>query len=74
MEISGKWGLALVIVFVFIALFFAEIAGAFIIAQFSLTVTDYWLTFIIGYLFVSTILKIVSEIIRAVISFFGLFL
>ena len=58
----------------FCGLFFAEVAGKFIIEQFTFTVTDYWLSFMIGYFFVMAIIKIITEVIAAIVSFFGLFI
>jgi hypothetical protein len=73
MDGNEKWTLLFVVVYVVLGLIFAEAAGLFLIAQFSLTVTNYWLTFIMGYTFISVIAKLIAEVFVAIFSFFGLF-
>jgi hypothetical protein len=71
---DSKWALLFVIAYVVIGLIFAEAAGLFLIAQFTLTVTNYWLTFIMGYMFIAIIAKLIADIVGAIFSFFGLFI
>lgn len=56
-----------------IALFYASTVGAFIVAQFALPVTSFWLIYAMGYTFISVLLKIAAEAIIAIINFISIF-